>query len=274
MPRYLVVNPAEFARKRWIRPTDYGFAAGDALCPLVPQEMPMAALALPIGFAQNQGAFTPVAVLGLASGQSLCVGPQGQWLAGYVPALYRGYPFRIAATANAESVLCFDADSGLLTEDGEAGEAFFDASEQPGKVLTELVAFFKQLAASQRIGEQACAALAEHGLLVPWSITLQTPAGEKAVAGLWRVDEARLIALEAAALKAVQQAGGLVLAYTHMLSIPHLQALGQRATPAQQEGAQQASPTPSAPAALQTTGAGDLDLEFLNRGGTLRLNGL
>jgi hypothetical protein len=268
MSRYLPVNPAEFAGKRWLRPTGYGFATGDALCPLVPQEMPAAALALPIAFVQHPGGFTPVAMLGLAPGRSLCVDAAGQWLGGYVPALYRGYPFRIAATTDEQEVLCFDMDSGLLTESGDAGEAFFDAPEQPGKVLLELVNFFKQLTLNQRVGERACAALAEHGLFVPWSITLQTPAGEKAVQGLWRVDEERLNALEAPVLKAVQQAGGLVLAYTHMLSIPHLQALGQRATPAAGQ------PVPAAPAPLRTTGAGDLDLEFLNQGGTIRLGGL
>ena len=271
MSKYIAVNSAEFANKRWLRPSDYRFAAGDALCPLVPQELPSAALALPIAFVQSEGAFAPVAVLGLKPGENLCVSPEGQWVAGYVPALFRGYPFRIAATATSEEVLCFDQESGLLTENEEVGEAFFDTPEQPGKVLTELINFFRQLALNQRVGTRACAALAEHGLLVPWAITLQTPAGEKAVQGLWRVDETRLNALEAPVLKAVQEAGGLVLAYTHMLSIPHLQGLGQRAVQARQGSNQ---PTPPAPQALQTTGTGDLDLEFLNRGGTIKLNGL
>ncbi|MEA1053628.1 SapC family protein [Lamprobacter modestohalophilus] len=100
--------------QRWARYTDYRFAAADTLAPLVVQELPKALMSLPIGFIEQPDGYGLVAVQSLQPGQNLFVSVDGRWLGGYVPALYRGYPFALAKTEEGQQVLCIDEDSGLV----------------------------------------------------------------------------------------------------------------------------------------------------------------
>ena len=51
--------------------------------------------AMPIGFIERGGHYSPVALMGLTKEANVFVGPAGQWLGGYVPAVLRTYPFRL-----------------------------------------------------------------------------------------------------------------------------------------------------------------------------------
>lgn len=263
MPSFHALSPSTHANQRWRRYTGYAFAAQDALAPLVAQELPRAALHLPIAFAQQGDAFTPVAVQGLASGRNLFVAPDGRWLGGYTPAAYRAYPFALASLADGQQVLAFDEDSGLLTEAG--GEPFFEADGSPAKPVQEVLAFLTQVQADRAHTARICQVLAQHALLQPWPITVQGDDGERTVQGLFRIDEPALNALPADVLKAVQQSGALPVAYCQMLSGQHLPRLGELA---------QAQRKAAAAPALPTTPSGELDLSFLSRHGTLGLGGL
>ena len=83
--------------------------------------------------------------------------------------------------------------------------------------------------------------------------------------GLYRIDEARLNALSAPALKEIQAAGALAMAYSQLLSMQHLPTLGQLAQLHAQAQSQQTLPT---------SANGELDLEFLNNNGTLSFGNL
>ena len=266
MPSFQAVSPSTHAAKRWRRYTGYAFAVHDALAPLVAHELPRAALHLPIAFAQQGDAFTPVAVLGLAPGRNLFVAPDGRWLGGYVPAAYRAYPFALATLPDGQLALAFDVDSGLLAE--ADGEPFFDADGSPAQGVKDVLAFLNQVHANRAQTARCCQVLAGHGLLQPWPITLQGDGGERVVQGLYRIDEAALNALPADALKTVQQAGALPVAYCQLLSVQHLPRLGDLAQ------AQRQAATPPAVPTLPTTPAGELDLSFLKRHDTLNLAGL
>ena len=128
-----------------------------------------------------------------------------------------------------------------------------------------MLAFLTQVQANRAHTDRICQVLAEHALLQPWPITVQGDGGERMVQGLHRIDEAALNALPADALKAVQQAGALPVAYCQLLSVQHLPRLGELAL-AQRKAA--------APPRVPTTPAGELDLSFLSQNGTLNLGGL
>ena len=263
MPSFHALSPSTHATQRWRRYTGYAFAAQDALAPLVAQELPRAALHLPIAFAQQGDAFTPVAVQGIAPGHNLFVAPDGRWLGGYTPAAYRAYPFALANLPDGQQVLAFDMDSGLLTEAG--GEPFFEADGSPAPGVKGVMAFLTQVQINRVQTARICQALADHALLQPWPITVQGDGGDRTVQGLYRIDEAALNALAADALKAVQQAGALPVAYCQLLSVQHLPRLGELA---------QAQRKTAAAPAVPTTPAGELDLSFLGQHGTLSLGGL
>jgi hypothetical protein len=260
------VTRTRHGNQRWLRVAGYPFAAKDAAAPLVSHEMQRAVLALPTGFVQQEGGFALVAVQGFVPGRNLFVAADGRWLGGYIPAVYRSYPFQFAKTEDGRGVLCVDEGSGLLTQDTSQGEPFFDDEGKLAKPVGEIMEFLSQLRAARFETERACAALKEHNLLRPWQIQLKSDAGEpRKVQGLFRVDEAALNALPATGLTALRDAGALKLAYAQLLSMQHLPMLAKLAQGQAQSAAAQG---------LRVTPDGDLDLEFLNKGGTISFGNL
>lgn len=262
MPQYQALSRARHASKRWTGPRNYAFAAADAVVPLVAQEVPRAALHLPVGFVQQGDVFVPVAVLGIQPGQNLFVAPDGRWVGGYTPAAYRGYPFQLADTPDGRRVLVVDEGSGLI---GEAeGQPFFDADGEASGPVKAVLDFLTKVRANRDVTARICRVLAEHELIEPWPIVLQTDGGERRIIGLHRISEVRLNGLDGGALKALQQAGALALAYCQRLSMQHLGTLGTLARARLQAAKRSEPPAP----------AGELDLEFLNQGGTLSFGNL
>lgn len=256
MTDYHVITRERHGHQHWLKQSGHRFAASDALCPLVAQELPKAMLSLPIGFIVEGDCFVPVAVQGLTPGQNLWVAADGRWLATYIPAPYRGYPFRMAPTEQGEQVLCIDEAGGLLSE--SAGEPFFKEDGTPAQSVQEILTFFSQIEANRQLTRSICTVLQQHGLIQPWPITVQGEHGEQKVEGLFRIDEAALNALSAEALAEVRNTGGLIVAYCQMLSMQHLSTLGTLAQAhAEAEKAQAALPQKD-----------ELNLGFMNDSGT------
>lgn len=259
MPKYQAITKTEFANLRWKRYENYQFAAWDAVAPLVAQELPKACMTLPIAFIRQGESFVPAALQGLQPGQNLFVLPDGRWIGPYTPATYRGYPFKLANTENGQVVLCVDTDSGLVGEDQT--ESFFDQQGEPSESVKAVLHFLQQVRTNRAGTERICAALQAEGLIQSWPLTLKSAQGEKTVQGLYRIDEGKLNSLSSEALQRLQQAGSLAVAYCQLLSMQHLQMLGKLAeahTSAKARSQQ----------ALTTSPNGELDLEFLNNGGT------
>ncbi len=223
MPSLAVISRERHGSRAWRRYDSYAFAARDAVVPLVGAEIARAVPAFPIAFVAQGGGFVPVAVLSLVPGQNQFVGPDGQWLGGYVPSVLRGHPFRLVQPAgDGPMVLCVDEDSGLLTEAGGPGEPFFAADGTPAPAVAQILDFLGQVEASRAATARAAAALAEAGAIEPWPVTLTGAAGEQAVTGLHRIAEARLNALEDEAFLKLRAAGALPLAYAQLLSMAQM----------------------------------------------------
>lgn len=259
MTDYHVITRERHGDQYWLKQSGHSFAAGDALCPLVAQELPKAVLFVPIGFIAEGDHFMPVAVQGLTPGQNLFVAADGRWLASYIPNPYRAYPFRMAPTEQGEQVLCIDEASGLLSE--SAGEPFFNEDGTPAQSVQEILAFFNQIDANRQLTRSICAVLQQHGLIQLWPITVQGEQGEQKVEGLFRIDEAALNALTAEALAEVRNTGGLTVAYCQLLSIQHLSTLGTLA-----QAHAEAEKNQLAQEALVQNG--ELHLGFMNDSGT------
>lgn len=261
MPKLVALSSTQHAQHKFKRYSSYQFAASDAVAPLVAHEVARACMGLPVGFIKQGEQTLLVAVLGLQAQKNLFVAPDGRWIGDYVPAVYRGYPFALVqAQGSDQQVLCIDEDSGLLSP--TEGEALFGEDGKPSKVVSDILNFLSQVNGNRAITQKAVAALDELGLIQPWPITIKTEQGENTVQGLLRVDEEKLNALPAESLKQLQAGGGLGLAYAQLLSMQHVQKLGQLAQ-AHQQAAQQAK------TGLPVNKNGELDLEFLNQGGTL-----
>jgi len=230
MRNYQPVSTNKHASLRWKRFDNYHFAAKDAVAPLVVQELPKAAMALPLAFIEQEGGYTPVAVLGLQSGHNLFVAPDGRWIGPYTPAAYRGHPFTLAKMADGQQALCVDAESGLVGPEGEGfEETFFDEQGQPSQAVKAVLQFLEQVQANRVLTQRLCALLTQEGLIEPWPVTLKDGEQERQVQGLHRIAEAKLKALDAEALHRLHQAGALPLIYCQLLSMQHLPLLGKLA---------------------------------------------
>ena len=224
MPNDQAVTHTDFAHLRW-KPFDhYRFAAGEAIVPLVAQELPNACHSLPIAFIRQQGHFIPAAVQGLQPGHNLLVGPDGRWLGPYIPAAYRGYPFALAQADNDQLVLCVETDSELIGEQHE--QPFFTDTGEPTQRVKDVLNFLQQVHQNRQRTQRLCAALEAEQLITAWSLRLQSDAGEQSVEGLYRIDEDRFNTLDSDALTRLHQAGALPLIDCQRLSMQHIQTLG------------------------------------------------
>jgi hypothetical protein len=224
MPQFTAISRDSHTGKKWQRFKSYGFTSTSALAPIVGVEIARAALAMPLAFFQERGRFVLVAVLSLAPNRNMLVAPDGRWLGGYVPAFLRSYPFALVPKRGTDQVvLCIDTDSGLVVDGNAAGEDFIGPDGNISPALKKALDFLNELERSRRTTDVAVAALAAAGVIQPWPIKLKAEQAERAITGLYRIDEVALNALaDDAFLKLHKTSGALPIAYAQLLSTGQL----------------------------------------------------
>jgi hypothetical protein len=218
------VTRLRHAAKSWNRVDSYAFASARCLVPLSGVELTKAVMSLPIAFAFDEGAYVPVAVLGLEDQQNLYVGPAGEWLGGYIPAELRSYPFLLARSVDGQRVLCVDEGSGLVV-DGGAGEQFFDADGSMAPPLQSVFGFVSELENSRAPTLAAMAALQKLELIHPWELTIELGSSSHRVGGLHRINAQRIDSLSDEEFVTLRQHGALLLAYLQAMSVQHMTRL-------------------------------------------------
>ena len=267
------VSQTRHSTKRWARYKSYQFAANDSVAALVAAEMPKACMAFPTGFIKTEQGYNPVAVLGLGGEQNLFVTKDSRWIGGHIPAVYRSYPFRLLQSGD-QQLLCIDEASGLVIDAESASlnaesppkaantneklEHFFNDQAEPSEALKPIVEFLTQVERNRQATAIALGSLDKAQLLVPWEILVKGDGGkELRLEGLYRIDELAFNGLSSQAFEELRQSSAVALAYCQMLSMQHLQLLGQLAqahTRAQAHA--QARPL--------GTASGEIDFSFLS----------
>ena len=267
MPAFQVITNERHGQKHWRRCSNYTFAAAESVVALVKAELPKAAMSLPIAFVAQGNSYAPFALLGLKPGNNAFVSVDWRWVGQYIPAAFRGYPFRLAKTDDGQQALCVDEDSGLVS-DCSNDEAFFDDKGKPTQAILDVLDFLNQIDQNRVATAMTCTVLQRHNLIQPWAITVNLEKGEQPITGMFRINEEALNQLSAEALHEVRNAGGLIVAYCQLLSMQHLSVLGQ-VTDAQTKAATQQERLLS-----QIAPGGVLNLEFFNNGGTIDFGAL
>lgn len=275
MPNFSALSKLSHIKKRWVRFNSYKFAVCDTVSALVAHEFGKACANLPIAFIWQGERFLPVAVQGVEPDKNLFVAPDGRWLSGYTPAVYRSYPFALAPAQDQQLVLCVDQDSGLIFDEGdvpndETGNQkklrFFDAQGKLDPSVQEILTFLEQIQASRSVTERICSTLADEGLIVPWSAEVKCPQGPSEIPGLYRIDEVKLQSLSADALLRLSQVGALSAAYCQLVSMQHIQKLGALA--------QLHSAAKSVQKDQNQSNSKNSDFDFLKHNGTFHFGGL
>jgi hypothetical protein len=231
MTEFTAINPEHHAKKVWKHVTDYRFVAEDTVIPLAGGELGRAALAMPTGFIKLDAGYQLVAITSLQPRTNLFVAPDGKWLGAYMPAALRAYPFQLAQQEGAgEFILCIQEASGLVVEDTEEGNAFFDDEDQATQGIKDVLNFLTQIKANRDGTQEAVNALADAGLITPWKINIKQGEKPVPVEGLFSVDEATLNKLDDEDFLTLRKTGGVALAYAQLLSMnqfPVLERLGE-----------------------------------------------
>lgn len=222
------ITHSSFRSKNFVPAKSLLFAANDTLVPLVLNEIRLAAMTMPIAFAHTETGYTPVAILALGSEVNLFVTSEGLWDGGYLPAVYRGYPFKLAKVEQ-NQILCIDDQSGCIST--EEGEPFFMAPGSPSKIMQDVLNFLAQLELARQATQEVCVLLDTFGLIVPWADAVGTENEHHTnnLDGLFRIKEDVLNSLDQESLFALHCKGALPLIYGHLLSLQNLTALNKRA---------------------------------------------
>ena len=226
MAELAAVTPESHAKKVWKRVTNYKFAASDTVIPLISSEISKVVPLMPIGFVKQETGYQLVAITSLQSGKNLYVAPDGEWLVNYIPAALRAYPFRLLKPEDAEkSILCINEAIGLVVENTEEGNDFFDDENQPVQGIKDMVTFLSHVEANLLVTEEAVNALVDADLIAPWDINLKQDEEVVPVEGLFRVDEAAFNKLDDEDFLTLRKAGGLTIAYGQLFSMNQLAVL-------------------------------------------------
>ena len=205
---------------------------GNAI-PISMSEFPLVARDYPIVFTGGEGAqvLTPVAVLGLTSGENLFY-ENGAWVSGvYIPAYARRYPFCMATVnvnqvAQKERLICVEK-----TWIDENGEQMFDERQQPTAKWSDLSRLLGEYEQDLELSREMCSILSDYGLFEPF--TMQASFREEGarpmqVTGMHRVIEKNLENLNAAQIKNLMRKGILPRIYIHLLSLANFGRLLDR----------------------------------------------
>lgn len=210
----------------------YHFAAQQLFAPIVSGEADMVAREYAIVFS-DQSASLPLALLGRARGSNTYVRQSGHWLARYVPAHFRRYPFVMAestapgaeeadAASAIEHIVVIDADAPHLSPD--RGERLFTDDGQPSAVLQNVQRVLMAMERDSQHTLELVAQLEAAELLVERQLVVASKQGQPVgLQGLRVVDVERLNALDPQTLANLQRSGALDLVGAHRVSLTNLQ---------------------------------------------------
>lgn len=212
------ITPQQHSKKFWRQNDNLKFARQDSYCQVVLAELPQAIMSLPVCFVMAEDRFQLVMLQGLQAASNLATDESGAWRFGYVPALYRAYPFLLANGADNDKILCINTDSGLVTDDAN-DQAFFEKDGAPTQRISDTLDFLSKLFINRLATENACNLLQEHELIEPWPMTIHDGDEDQIINGLFRIREPALATLTPEVLAQLRDAGALSLAYAQLFSM-------------------------------------------------------
>jgi hypothetical protein len=170
----------------------------------------------------------PLAVLGLKQGQNLFIKGQ-EFVANYVPAYLRRYPFAMARLDQGSDQLavCYDADWAGFSQ--TEGSPLFTEAGEPSEFLLNAKTFLENFENEIERTRLLCEQLMELELLGDMRFDATLPSGEKlAVDGFLAVDEKKLAELPEAKLVELYRNGILSLIEMHRISMTNMNRLAAK----------------------------------------------
>ena len=201
---------------------------GDAVmaCLTVPTEFRQVQASFPIVFRRDIDTrkFAAFVLFGFETGENLYLDGD-RWDAPYKPLALAIQPFLIGrGDAAEEAQVHIDMTHPRVTGGATMGVRLFDDAGQPSPYLEEVAEKLGDLDAGYRASEAFHSALERHDLLEPFTLDVPLRDGSRnSLVGFHTIDEARLAALDGAALGDLHRDGHLV---PLMMAVASLAQLG------------------------------------------------
>ena len=173
-------------------------------------------------------AVAPLAVLGLKPGQNLFI-KGDEFVAGYVPAYLRRYPFAMARLdqSSDQIAVCYDADWAGFSE--TEGQPLFTEAGEPSEFLQQAKGFLENFENEIERTRLLCEQLMDLGLLNDMRFDATLPSGETlAVDGFMAVDEKKLAELPDAKIVEFYRNGIMSLIEMHRVSMTNMNRLASK----------------------------------------------
>lgn len=206
-------------------PTGYAFSADAHNVMLTAVEFFEACREYPIIFSPTEdGTITPLALLGIQSGENLYVDATGAWKAAYIPAYVRRYPFILADTGSTEFPVCVDQTFDGLNIEG--GQRLFTEEGEQTDYCRHIQAFIQDYQGQPVVTAAFTAKLRELELFRPMDANIQLNDGTHfQLQGFLIVDENSLARLGDVAVLDLFRKGYLGLIYAQLASVKNLSRL-------------------------------------------------
>jgi len=191
-------------------------------------EFTKAAIEYPIvfGTGDDETVF-PVAILGLRKNENLYLNKKGEWLANYVPAYVRRYPFILATgeEASGNFTVCIDEDCPGFNKKGK-GTRLFDDDGNESELLKNSVEFLKEYQNHIQLTTLFCNNIKELGLLEPMKADVKMADGEEiSLGGFMGINREKLKALDSEKMVNLVKTDQMELIYAHLTSLGNINSL-------------------------------------------------
>lgn len=220
------LSASSHAGLRWGAPTSFGFATGVTRLPMCAGEALQVATALPFVFErQTDGRFQLVVLCAVFSDRNALIGTDGRWMAGYQPAVLRGYPFGWLQDDAGRLAAALDVASPNVSRGH--GEPLW---QEPGRLshhTAEMIAFLGTVVQDFETTRVLTSQIVDHGLLRNDLLIDGGEQGSRRHTDLRVVKADALSALPDAALRDLHNTGALALLYLHQASQAHMGRLFQ-----------------------------------------------
>ncbi len=165
----------------------------------------------------------PLVLFGLNEGVNVFVEEDGTLKREiYVPAYVRRYPYMLARlTPDAQELsLCFDPQSGLVSEQGD-GDALFSDDGKPSDATNAILKFCEEFELSAQRTTAFVKELQEMELLMDGEVSIQLDGQQQPYVyrGFQMVNEEKFRELRGDELRKINQNGILPLVYAHLFSL-------------------------------------------------------
>lgn len=219
----LMALDSEAHRGLRLKPQGFGFAAAAMTAPLCGSEFVEAAKHFPIVFPVD--GCEPQALLSLRNDGNAFVAADNRWTVPFVPAHLRRHPFILSRKEkDTQALVLIDRDAPSLSD--QDGERLFDDGGNARPVLTQIIAFLRDLQAEFDATRALMTAL--EPVLVERQIEVEVPGQPKQMLdGFRAVDVDKLTAMPDDTIVTWHRNGLLPLVYTHLASMSNVQHLAE-----------------------------------------------